>query len=175
VPEASTLWGFLTGVLTSGAVAAIITQSFGRSRDRSIGRQKIMEFLIEKRQQLDKNSDLLKIIELLRREKEGDAPTPPLSPTQMRELPSFLEPIGIYLRYNPDAFQRAYQVFADEVELCAKSRYMWLDDDYISSPYWTSFKQFVANTEENLAEQKLPRTRRVAHQLARRFLNWLEA
>ncbi len=47
----------------------------------------------------------------------------------MCDLPGFLEPIGVYLEFNPDAFQRAYQVFAKEVELCANSHYVWLSDD----------------------------------------------
>jgi hypothetical protein len=177
-----TLWGFLTGVLTSGAVAAIITQLFGRSKERSLGRQKIMEFLTVKRQGLANNPELLAIIEFLEREKGGDASNPPCKPRQMRELPSFLEPIGVYLEYNPEAFQGAYQVFAKEVELCANSEYIWLNDDlspserenYKSSSYWASFRQFIVRTRENLAEQRLPRTKRAAHRLARRFLSWLE-
>jgi hypothetical protein len=187
--------GFLGGVLTSGAVAAIITQFFTRSRERAVSRQKIMEFLTERRQQLATNTELLaiiellererlerekggKTIELLNREKEGDTYTP----TRMRKLPAFLEPIGVYLEYNPEAFQRAYQVFAREVGLCANSEYLWLTDDlqpsmrehYKSSPYWTSFRQFVVRTEEILAEQRLPRAKKAVHQLVRRLLSWLE-
>ena len=157
-----TLFGFLTGVLTSTAVAAIITQLFGRSKDRSVARQRIMEFLTERRQELANSPDLLAVIGFLEREVKGDASNPPFKPGKMRDLPGFLEPIGVYLEFNPDAFQRAYQVFAKDVELCAKSNYIWLTDDlhpsqdehYSKSPYWTSFRQFVANTRENLAEQR---------------------
>jgi hypothetical protein len=100
-----------------------------------------------------------------------------------RELPSFLEPTGVYLEFNPAAFRRAYQVFAKEVEFCANSHYLWMNDDlqpsqsehYSTSPYWTSFRQFVANTRQTLAEQPLPPAKRVAHQLARHVLKWLES
>ena len=178
-----TLLGFLTGVLTSGAVAAIVTQFFTRSRDRNLAQQKIMEFLTGERQKLSDKSELLETIGLLERETRGDALKPPPTPGKMRELPGFLEPIGVYLEFNPYSFPRAYQVFAKEVELCANSRYLWLKDDlqpsedehYSTSPYWTSFRQFVANTRQNLAEQQLPPAKRVAHRLARRVLNWLEA
>jgi hypothetical protein len=179
-----TLFGFLTGVLTSSAVAAIVTQLFGRSKDRSLGRQKIMEFLTERRQELSKTPDLLATIAFLERETRGDASNPPFKPGKMRELPGFLEPIGVYLEFNPDAFQRAYQVFAKEVGLCANSHYLWLKDDdlqpsqdehYSTSPYWTSFRQFVANTRQNLAEQRLPPVKRVVHRLAGRVLNRLAA
>ena len=178
-----TLLGFLTGFLTSSVVAAIITLLFGIYRDRSAGRQKIMEHLTERRQELSKNrSDLLATIGFLEREAGGDASDPPFPPRKMRDLPGFLEPIGVFLEFNPDAFQRAYQVFAKEVELCANSQYIWLNDDlspsegehYSTSPYWTSFRQFVANTRENLAEQRLPRVKRVVHRVARRVLYWLE-
>jgi hypothetical protein len=142
-----------------------------------------MEFLTERRQELSNNPDLLATIGFLERETAGDASNPPFKPGKMRDLPGFLEPIGVYLEFNPDAFQRAYQVFAKEVELCASSHYLWLNDDlqpsqgehYSTSPYWMSFRQFVANTRQNLAEQLLPPAKRVAHRLARRVLNWLEA
>jgi hypothetical protein len=173
-----TLLGFLTGVFTSSVVAAIVTQLFGRSRDRSLGQQKIMEFLTQRRQELSEKPDLLATIGFLERETGGDASNPPSKPGKMRDLPGFLEPIGVYLEFNPDTFQRAYQVFAKEVDLCANSRYLWLNDDcqpsqsehYSTSPYWTSFRQFVANTRQNLAEQRLPPAKRVAHRLARRVL-----
>jgi hypothetical protein len=179
-----TLFGFLTGVLTSSVVAAIVTQLFGRSRDRSLGQQKIMEFLTQRRQELSNNPDLLTTKGFLERETGGNASNPPFKPGKMRDLPGFLEPIGVYLEFNPDAFQRAYQVFAKEVELCAKSDYLWLGDDdlqpdqgehYKTSPYWTPFRQFVANTRQSPAEQRLPPAKRVAHRLARRVLNWLQA
>ncbi len=74
------LLGFLTGVLTSGVIAAIVTQLFGRSRDRSLGQQKIMEFLTERRQELSNNPDLLATIGFLERETGGDASNPPFKP-----------------------------------------------------------------------------------------------
>jgi hypothetical protein len=176
-----TLFGFLSGILTSGFVAAIVTQLFSQSRDRSLGQQRIMEFLAEKRRALSDSPDLLKTIAFLERE-TGDTANPPSDPRTMRQLPAFLEPIGIYLEFNPDAFRRAYQVFAREVELCAGSQYLWLKDDlqpcktehYSTSPYWTSFRQLVANTRQSVAEQRLPRAQRFAHRLARHVLSWLE-
>jgi hypothetical protein len=186
-----TLFGFVTGVLTSSVVAAIITQLFSRSRDRSVGQQRIMEFLAERRTALANSSELLATIGLLEREAAGghlaheaggDASKRP-KPGEMRNLPGFLEPIGIYLEFHPYTFQQAYKFFAEEVELCANSHYLWLKDDlqpsqdehYSTSPYWTSFRHFVANTRQNLAEQRLPPAKRAAHRLARRVLNWLEA
>ena len=54
--------GLLTGILGSSVVAAIVTQVVGRFKDRDGARQKIMEFLIERRQALSKDPDLLQTI-----------------------------------------------------------------------------------------------------------------
>jgi len=176
--------GFLAGILTSGVAAAFVTQLFGKAKERGAARQKIMEFLIERRKELSANPELLGAVAFLEQEAHGNATNPPSNPGKMRELPGFLEPIGVYLEYNPDVFRRAYQVFSKEVELCASSRYLWLSDDglqesqnehYSTSPYWPSFRQFVASNRRNLAELQLPPAKRLAHEIARRALQLLEA
>jgi hypothetical protein len=106
-----------------------------------------MEFLIERRQTLNKDPDLLTTRGYLEHEAASNAGEPPFDPYKMRQLPGFLEPIGIYLRYNPSRFPEAYQVFAREVHLCAGSKYLWTGDDYRTSPYWVAFKDFVDDTK----------------------------
>lgn len=173
----------ISTILTSGLIGSVITHLFNRSKDRSLGRQKIMEFLAQKRNDLSDDPSLLETIAFLEKEAAGDDSNPPTVPHRMRELPGFLEPIGIYLEYNPDAFERAYLVFAREVKLCENSVYLWLRDDlsvckdehYTASPYWSAFHQFVVSTNQILAGRQLRPAKRVAHKLARRVVGWLEA
>jgi hypothetical protein len=73
-----------------------------------------------------------------------------IPPAEMRDLPGFLEPIGITLSFMSGATDRAYEVFSKEVLLCKRSTILWLDDS-INSPYWKHFKQFVEETEKRVS------------------------
>jgi|ERR1039457_4669939 hypothetical protein len=147
----------LTKVI-AGGVAAIITGVVGYiagiRKDRSAQEQKITEFLIEKKLELDSDSDLLEIVNLLKKERvttleKKAAPSLPEGKISedLRDLPAFLEPIGIYLEYNPATFVKAYGIFAEEVLLCADSNILWVGDDYRTSAFWRSFAKFVSSTK----------------------------
>jgi hypothetical protein len=124
------------------------------ARDRTAAKQKIMDFLMERRLELDDRPELLMIVGLLKQEREArqenrPLPTIPegLSGEKLRNLPGFLESIGTFLEYNPASFRKAYGFFSEEVLLCAESSLLWEGDArYDKSVYWRSFTRFVIAT-----------------------------
>jgi hypothetical protein len=154
----------LSGILGLGWLTTLVTLL----KDRAEQHQKIMVFLMERRQSLDNNTDLLAVVDFLKRELDAKKrhQSPPDFPVgsddkkmdgkKLRNLPAFLEPIGTYLEYNPATFKKAYGVFADEVMLCANSELLWADEDarYDQSVYWKSFSRFVDRTKSRSAAQK---------------------
>jgi hypothetical protein len=124
-------------------------------KERAKQRQLVMTYLIQRRQALDNDPDLLGIVGLLRREARAAAnhEPPPKDEegrdgSDLRNLPAFLEPIGTYLAYSRGAGKRAYGVFAQEVLLCHHSKLLWADErPPYSDDYWRSFKQFARFTE----------------------------
>jgi hypothetical protein len=113
-----------------------------------------MDFLMQRRRELDERPELLMAVGLLKQELEarrGNQPPPTipsgLSGQKLRDLPAFLEPIGTFLEYNPASFKKAYGFFSEEVLLCAESSLLWDGDArYDNSVYWRSFKRFVTAT-----------------------------
>jgi hypothetical protein len=125
--------------------------------DRRAARRAITSFLIEKRQLLDSDAELLNVIRLLKQERDskGGNGSPPVGPKnddegqRWRRLPAFLEPIGTYLHYTLAIFRNAYGVFSEEVLLCAESRLLWPPNQrYDESVYWRPFCRFVKATKE---------------------------
>ena len=126
-------------------------------RDRSAAKQKVMEFLMARRLELDTRPNLLKAVAFLKQESEAKRRSSPLPAIpdglngyDLRELPGFLEPIGTFLEYNPATFRKAYGFFSEEVLLCAESFQLWTDGDvrYDQSIYWRSFSRFVLATKK---------------------------
>lgn len=115
--------------------------------------QRIKSKLGEHKAEFDRRPDLIEIVELLRKEAKGCS-AESLSPETLRNLPGFLEPIGTYLEFHapssatPDELSSLYGYFAEEVRLCRQSKWMWSNDDYHTSPFWSSFRRFVAATEK---------------------------
>jgi hypothetical protein len=142
------IFGFSAGCLTFGIT--LLT-------DRSAAKQTIMQFLMNKRQELDSRPELLNVIRLLKQEREsarGKA-SPPEGPKdeesggEWRKLPELLEPIGTFLEFNPATFRKAYGFFSEEVLLCAESSLLWPPNErYDESVYWKSFSKFVKSTRE---------------------------
>jgi hypothetical protein len=149
----------------SDVPAAIVSGIFGLGwfttaaallRDRSAAKQEIMNFLMQKRHDLDEQPALLAVVGLLKQELEAKRgnkaePTIPsgLDGMKLRELPAFLEPIGTYLEYNPATFRKAYGFFSEEVLLCSESNLLWKDDvRYDKSVYWRSFTKLVKATKK---------------------------
>src|SRR5271157_2015040 len=126
-------------------------------RDRTAAKQKIMDFLMERRRDLDNRPELLMIVGLLKQELEARKENRPLPKLpegsdgwKLRDLPAFLEQIGTFLEYNPATFKKAYGFFSEEVLLCAESTLLWKDEPvpYRESVYWRSFTRFVDNTKD---------------------------
>ena len=123
-------------------------------RDRTAARVQIMDFLIQKRQELDSRTDLIEVVHLLKRElaarsKGEHPPNTGLQGWKLRDLPAFLEPVGTFLEYNPATFRKTYGFFSEEVLLCTESKLLWADDDrYDRSVYWRSFTRFVDSTRK---------------------------
>jgi hypothetical protein len=137
--------GFAVGCLASGVTLF---------RDRSAAKQTIMQFLMEKRQELDSLPELLKIVGLLKQELEAKRDNRPLSNElsgqNLRDLPAFLEPIGTFLEYNPASFRKAYGFFSEEILLCANSSLLWKGErPYDKSVYWRSFNRLVIATRRS--------------------------
>lgn len=116
-----------------------------------------MQFLMNKRQELDSRPELLNVIHLLKQEREAKRGTvsPPEGPKddesgrEWRKLPELLEPIGTFLEYTPATFRKAYGFFSEEVLLCAESSLLWPPRGrYDESVYWRSFNNFVKATRE---------------------------
>ena len=112
---------------------------------------------MERKLALDDDPELLRAIFLLKKEidarrnnKKVPVITDEISSEDLRNLPAFLEPIGIYLQYNPATFKTAYGIFSEEVMLCAESTYLWEGDvPYDKSAYWRSFAAFVQDTKKH--------------------------
>jgi hypothetical protein len=110
----------LTQTMVSGILGlGWLTTLTAWARDRTAAKQKIMDFLMERRLDLDGRPELLMIVGLLKQEREArqenlSLPTIPeaLSGEKLRNLPGFLESIGTFLEYNP-AMDVA--CFADQV------------------------------------------------------------
>jgi hypothetical protein len=142
------IFGFSVGCLASGITLV---------RDRSAAKQRIMEFLMHKRQELDSRPELLDVIRLLKQERQAkrgrgspsEGPTDEESGREWRKLPELLEPVGTFLEYNPATFRKAYGFFSEEVLLCAESSLLWPPKErYDESVYWRSFNKFVKATRE---------------------------
>ena len=142
------IFGFSAGCLTSGITLL---------RDRSAAKQTIMQFMMNKRQELDGRPELLNVVRLLKQEWEakqgkGSPPEGPMdenSGQKWRKLPELLEPIGTFLEYNPATFKKAYGFFSQEVLLCAESCLLWPPNErYDESAYWRSFNKFVKSTRK---------------------------
>jgi len=152
-------------MVDSNLTTAIVSGIFGLgwfttlaawARDRSAAKQKIMDFLMQMRRDLDKRPELLEVVALLHRELEarrGNRSLPEIpngvTGRKLRDLPAFLEPIGTFLEYNPATFRKAYGFFSEEVLLCAESSLLWQDDlRFDKSVYWRSFTRFVTATRK---------------------------
>jgi hypothetical protein len=144
----SGIFGFGVGCLGSGITLF---------RDRSAAKQTIMQFLLQKRQELDFRPELLMTVGLLKQELEAKRDNRPLpgipnelSGQKLRDLPGFLEPIGTFLEYNPARFRKAYGFFSEEVLLCAESSLLWDGEEpYDRSVYWRSFNRLVIATKKS--------------------------
>jgi hypothetical protein len=101
-----------------------------------------MQFLMNKRHELDTRPELLTVIRLLKQEREAaqGKVSPPQGPMDedsgqlWRKLPELLEPIGTFLEYNPAAFKKACGFFSEEVLLCAESSLLWLESPNLHAP-----------------------------------------
>jgi hypothetical protein len=128
-------------------------QRFLSQQERVRLLQQIKSKLGEHKAEFDQRPDLIEIVELLRKEAKGCSDKS-LSPEILRNLPGFLEPIGTYLEFHtpssatPEELSSLYRYFAEEVRLCRQSKWMWSNDDYHTSPFWSSFRRFVAATEK---------------------------
>ncbi len=118
----------------------------------------VRQYLGKMREKLADNEELLTVIGILKAEyiaTNSNSPPPKrppkMSATDMRNLPKFLEPIGIKLRHGPKVPNWAYKEFSEEVLLCHRSKLLWEDDDYQTScTYWPEFKKFALETERRL-------------------------
>jgi hypothetical protein len=147
----------LTQTIVSGILGLGWLTTLGAwARDRTAAKQKIMDFLLERRRELDDRPELLTVVGLLKHELEarnGNQPSPRipegLSSQKLRDLPAFLEQIGTFLEYNPASFAKAYGYFSEEVLLCAESSLLWEGEErYNKSVYWRSFGRFVIATRK---------------------------
>lgn len=140
--------GDIYSSVVSGVVGAFIGAAVTWNKDRVAARQHIMDFLLQKRLDLDSTPEYLDTIRILNDERAGKR-AESFDGSKLRNLPAFLEPIGTYLMYNPATFRKAYGYFSGEVLLCAESTLMWEGDlRYDESVYWRSFSKFVHSTRK---------------------------
>jgi hypothetical protein len=151
----------MAGTLTTAIVSSILgfgwlTTLVAWVRDRTAAKQKIMDFLMERRRELDDSPELLEVLGFLKQELEARQENRPLpkipngsSGQDLRDLPAFLEQIGTFLEYNPASFSKAYGYFSEEVLLCAESSLLWKGEArYDKSVYWRSFNKLVIATRK---------------------------
>ncbi len=150
--EIPVIQAIVSGILGLGW----LTTAGAWARDHTAAKQKIMDFLMEKRRELDDRPELLTVLGLLKQELEArrqhrTVPKIPdgLSGQKLRDLPGFLEQVGTFLEYNPATFRKAYGFFSEEVLLCAESSLLWEGEArYDNSVYWRSFNKFVTATRK---------------------------
>jgi hypothetical protein len=149
-----------TPVLGMGWLAFLGT-SIGWWRERIKHQQDVRNYLSEMRLKFAQRPDLLAIVGLLREEQHAvrvnaSAPVSPWDGHKLRELPAFLEPVGIQLAFDSSAPPDAYEVFAEEVLLCYRSELMWHGDG-CSDTYWSDFKRFARVTESRVRRDEIAR------------------
>jgi hypothetical protein len=167
---ASAPWWF--GAVMGMGWLGFLGTAIGWLRERGKHHQEVRNYLGEMRRRLAQRPELLAIVALLRREQEAassgaPAPVPEWDGVKLRELPAFLEVIGIQLAFDSNAPQSAYDEFAEEVLLCYRSALMWQGDG-CNDTYWRDFKRFARATEERVAHADIrplgPCTKRVGRQ-----------
>ena len=151
--------------LTNTLIASILglgwlSTAVGWLKDRNSQKQKIREYLIERRQKLNEDPELLMTIGYLEAEQRAnrerrEAPSYPdgFDGSDLRRLPGFLEGIGVLLMNSPIRPKDAYEQFGREVVLCHRSIVLWIDEqEPYSDIWWGSFKKFAEETEKHSKE-----------------------
>jgi hypothetical protein len=112
-----------------------------RARDREL-----WDYLEKSLQDYYASPNLLQIVHDLRLERADAKYVSKLDSGRLRELPAFLERIGIYLYTRQGTTRSAYRPFAEAVLLCDESKMMWPDDERAKA-FWIAFGQFAAATK----------------------------
>jgi len=148
------LWNIMAAALGAGGWATASKLGFDIRQARAKREQEIMDYLGDMRLRLSNKPELLHVVEQLRAESSARQAGAAFEDSafdsfSMRSLPAFLEPIGIFLKYQSSVSRRAYEAFAEEVLLCHRSKALWKGDGY-SGTYWSDFKEFARMTEARL-------------------------
>jgi hypothetical protein len=103
-------------------------------------------YLEKKLQEFHNNAELLWILQLLRDERASRPAQGTLEDYKYRNLPSFLEEIGIYLFTRRGTTRSAYRPFAEAVLLCDESLILWPDGER-KKAFWIAFNDFAKATK----------------------------
>jgi hypothetical protein len=125
--------------ILGGALNSGITELRVRNRE-------LWDYLEKNLQDYHANPSLLEIVHDLRLERADANYSSKLNSEQLRQLPAFLEKIGIYLYTRQGTSRKAYRPFAEAVLLCDESKMMWPEEERAKA-FWIAFNQFVAATK----------------------------
>jgi hypothetical protein len=107
-------------------------------------RQKEEKILRQTRRELDSDSNLQRIVSILRAERDGQPAEDHLNAYEMRQLPAFLENLAAHWEFDSVSIAGAYDALGQEVIWCDESKLMWNDEDPPrSDTYWRLFNKFA--------------------------------
>jgi hypothetical protein len=129
-----------------------VTAAYNWFHNRTEHKEQIRNYMTKMREEFDSQPAMLATVQVLREEQQWKDSVPfstDMVPEEMRDVPTFLEPVGIRLLMDPKAPDDAYRVFEEEVLLCHYSNILWVRDDYKTKcTYWPNFKRFAMETDE---------------------------
>jgi hypothetical protein len=118
--------------------------------------QKEENILRQTRRELDSDSNLQRIISVLRAEDNGQDIEDHLNAYEMRQLPAFLENLAAHWEFDSISIAAAYDGFGQEVIWCDESELMWEDEEPPrSDTYWRLFNKFAKAIQAERARRQM--------------------
>jgi hypothetical protein len=117
--------------------------------------QKEEKILRQTRRELDSDTNLQRIISILRAEDDGEPTEDHLNAYEMRQLPAFLENLAAHWEFDSISIAAAYDAFGKEVIWCDESELMWEDEEPPrSDTYWRLFNKFAKAIQAERARRQ---------------------
>ena len=125
-----------------GAASGWLTAMW-KNRDRR--KHRALRILQQARNELDSNSHLQKVLEILEAERANRSIPNDLHPWEMRGLPVFLESVATHWEFKIVDLDMAYDVVGHEVIICDESTLLWNGEDPPRAAiYWRLFNLFAS-------------------------------
>jgi hypothetical protein len=118
--------------------------------------QKEEKILRETRRELDSDSNLQRIVSILRAESDGQPNGDHLNAYEMRQLPAFLENLAAHWEFDSLSIAGAYDGFGQETMWCDESKLMWRDEEPPrNDTYWRLFNRFAKAIQAERARRQM--------------------